>query len=205
MKLRILAAALAMVFAGSAFGAELETTVQGQSLTEKEQKRASRRTLRGYKATIDAGFTFCQDKEYYDGSDDFWEALGWAIGRQVYPEERMVYVSTTHGYQFNNYFFLGGGVELGYYIRPKFYSVPVFVDAKVNFINKKITPFLDTRVGYAFGDNYGTWWSEALGVRFALNNKSAITLCIEQRALFSRQREWDPIFNNFGLRVGYEF
>ena len=68
-------------------------------------------------------------------------------------------LSTTHGYQFNNYFFVGGGVAFNYYTDADLYAAPIYANFRANFINKKVTPFADVKAGYAVGDIEGAYAS----------------------------------------------
>ena len=194
MKLKILAAVLAMAFVGSAFGAELETTVQGQSPSEAQLKWESRRTMRGYKAMIDANYFLLSNNDAnFIPNDCLWFCI-WGRG----------YVSTTHGYQFNNYIFLGGGLEFGGYDLNAF-TKPIYADLKLNFTNTKVSPFLESKVGSFVGRFYGFYWSETAGIRIGLNKRSAINLGVE----FSFHHSWKPgyvgSFYGLGTRIGYEF
>lgn len=52
-------------------------------------------------------------------------------------------ISTTQGYQFNNFFFLGGGLGLLRYIDGKKTMMPIFAETSINLLNnKRVMPFL---------------------------------------------------------------
>ena len=87
-------------------------------------------------------------------------------------------LSTTHGYQFNNYFFVGGGVAFNYYTDADLYAAPIYANFRANFINKKVTPFADVKAGYAVGDIEGAYASIGVGVRFSLKGKKALNLAL---------------------------
>ncbi len=86
-------------------------------------------------------------------------------------------LSTTHGYQFNPYFYLGGGFA----IQPHFYAednyddsyseVAIFTDVNVGLPNK-IAPFFDFKLGYTAGDYSGLYLAPSIGVRFLRFNLS---------------------------------
>lgn len=167
----------------------------------RETRREARRTLKGYKGFVDAGYTFDLDDYYYDNMNRF-------------------EVSTTHGYQFNNYFFVGGGVALDYYTDADLYAVPVFANFRANFINKNITPFGDFKLGYAAGDVEGVYLSMAIGVRFAVAKKSAINLRLEYTCQGAEHAYYGygyanygnyyyysehEAMNGFGFKLGFEF
>ena len=68
-----------------------------------DSRHQNRRTMRGYKAFYDVEYGFDIDDEEKD-----WEG-GYIAG---YPHCNNFMISTTQGYQFNNFFFLGGGLGL---------------------------------------------------------------------------------------------
>lgn len=113
--------------------------------------------LRGYAGFVDFGYMF-------DVSDN---------------DADKVELSTSHGYQFNDHIFLGGGLALNYYAEQEALAVPIFANFKVNFLKTKITPFADVKLGYTAGDIEGAYSSMALGVRFALAKKIAMNLRLE--------------------------
>ena len=98
-------------------------------LTKKEQ----RRTLRGYKGFVEvASLT-----SFEVFGDDY------LLGE----------FTTSHGYQTNNFFYLGGGT--GVHIYSQYGAlVPFFANLRINILNKKITPIIDCKVGYSVGRFY---------------------------------------------------
>ena len=125
--------------------------------TDIDNRKAARNTLKGYKGFVDFGYI--ADLSDYDANK--------------------VEISTSHGYQFNNYFYLGGGVAADFYTDADLIAVPIFVDFRANFINKKVTPFADIKTGYSVGDVEGAYVSTGIGVRFSLKGKKAINLKLE--------------------------
>lgn len=119
--------------------------------TDIDNRKAARNTLKGYKGFVDFGYIV--DLSDYDANK--------------------VEISTSHGYQFNNYFYLGGGVAADFYTDADLIAVPIFVDFRANFINKKVTPFADIKTGYSVGDVEGLYVSTGIGVRFSLKGKKA--------------------------------
>ena len=156
------------------------------------ERRQARKTLRGYKGFVDLGYLF-------DVSDN---------------NANKFEISTTHGYQINNYFFVGGGLALDCFTDRDAVSIPVFANFRANFINKKITPFGDFKFGYAAGDLEGAYMSMAIGARFGLVKKMALNLRLE----YSLQGFDDEYYyyyggyyiesgalNSIGLKIGFEF
>lgn len=109
----------------------------------KDFRQNPRNTLRGYKGFVDFGYIV----DLSDSNAD------------------KIEISTSHGYQFNNYFYLGGGVAANIYTDADLVTVPIFVDFRANFINKKITPFADLKVGYSSGDIDGAYVNSSFGFR----------------------------------------
>lgn len=83
-------------------------------------------------------------------------------------DEDFIGVSTTHGYRFNNYIFVGGGIGFDYAkydspIRIKYGDSykevedqdqiisPVFISFKANFTKSKVSPFFLMETGYVIG------------------------------------------------------
>ena len=104
---------------------------------DTNDRKAARNTLKGYKGFVD--FAYIGDVSDYNASK--------------------IELSTTHGYQFNNYFFVGGGVAFNYYTDADLYAAPIYANFRANFINKKVTPFADVKAGYAVGDIEGAYAS----------------------------------------------
>lgn len=163
----------------------------------KDFRRMARKTLKGYKGFVDAGYLF-------DTNDS---------------DASKLEVTTSHGYQFNNYFYLGGGAGVSYFGDRDLIGVPVFLDFRANFINKKITPFADVKAGYTVGDIEGVYTTTGIGVRFSLKGKKAINLKLEynyQQSVISEGYSYtigayryyyydDYNLNGLGVKVGFEF
>ena len=109
---------------------------------------------KGYKGFVEAGYTF--------GVGDYGE------GRPTFQ--------TTHGYQFNPYIFAGIGAGFNYFTDSKAIGVPIYADGRVTFIDNKITPFFDVKVGYSVVDVEGFFFSPSMGCRFGFNNDTALLL-----------------------------
>ena len=108
---------------------------------------------KGYKASFEIGYTH--------GIDE-------GIGRAA--------VFTTHGYQFNPYLFVGGGVGVNRFLSEKAWGVPVFAKVRVDMFNKSISPFIDAKVGYSITNVNGFYFSPSLGCRFDNSNDFSITI-----------------------------
>ncbi|QIU94357.1 DUF481 domain-containing protein [Bacteroides faecium] len=163
--------------------------------TDIDNRKAARNTLKGYKGFVDFGYIV--DLSDYDANK--------------------VEISTSHGYQFNNYFYLGGGVAADFYTDADLIAVPIFVDFRANFINKKVTPFADIKTGYSVGDVEGAYVSTGIGVRFSLKGKKAINLKLEYNYQQHNDHgdysynnnyysyDYDYDLEGLGFKVGFEF
>jgi hypothetical protein len=176
---------------------------------------------RGYKGFIDFGYSF---NVAMDGFAD--EISG-------YDSDKLFW-STSHGYQFNPYLFLGGGV--GFHLMQKYETpymdipldsrdymidIPVYAETRITFINGNISPFISGRGGYYFTHNGGLYLNASVGCRFALSTNHAINVFV---GYSSENLEFDTFkrftssssmnYNTekrklstegFSIKVGYEF
>ena len=63
------------------------------------------------------------------------------------------HVAVMPGYHFCDYFFAGIGAEYAYY--NSFNLFPVFAHGTINFTKGKVIPFIQGKIGYAFGGKTG--------------------------------------------------
>lgn len=158
----------------------------------KYERFGEKKSLKGYKGFVETGYIF----DLSDCNANRFE------------------LSTTHGYQFNNYLFVGGGAGINFYTDADLYSVPLFASFRANFMNKKITPFADIKSGYTVGDVEGAFVTVGLGVRFALAKKMALNLKLEyayqeydyEYYYSSSSYYYDnESINGIGIKLGFEF
>lgn len=112
-------------------------------------------------------------KSGYKGFVDF----GYIFDLSNYDAEKLEFM-TSHGYQINPYLYFGVGLGLHYYTEYKNLNVPVFANFRANMIQGKISPFLDAKVGYSFGDVDGFYFNPSLGCRIAIGNNAGINLSL---------------------------
>ncbi len=85
-----------------------------------------------------------------------------------------VLFSTTHGYQFNGHWFLGGGVAYVFDHNWNEPLIPIYVCARVN-THSRSGFFFDTKVGYNGFSKPNTYFLELTpGYRFAMSKRFAI-------------------------------
>ena len=165
-----------------------ETEISGLS------RKEARRTMRGFKLFAEVGAY----------ADSYQEKEGILFD----PANSSKWSGTVSaGYQFNNFFFLGAGLGADYYLTIKDWSMPIFAQARVNFLNKKITPFFDFRFGYSAFGNESFFYDFGLGARVAISTKHAL---YAGATFYFQSSDSDnefqgKTFTTIGLRVGYEF
>lgn len=151
--------------------------------------------LRGYKGFVDAGYQF--DLSGHNANS--------------------LEVLTSHGYQFNNYIFVGGGGGIIYYTGLDKVMIPFFSNFRANFSQRPATPFADVKLGWSAGDRPGAYFSLGLGMRIKVADRKAINLRLEYAAQ-QQGYEWEFHVNNnyhyyddsftvssLGFKVGFEF
>lgn len=174
---------------------EVEKITKEESSHVRSYKKTSKATLRGYKGFVDFGYIA-------DVSDN---------------NAGKIEASTSHGYQFNNYIFLGAGMAVDYYTDADLVSIPIFANFRVNFINKKITPFVDLKTGCAVGDVEGAYVTLGMGARFSLKGKKAVNIGLEYHyqqydysESYGSENYYHYSYYNYdlqglGFKVGFEF
>ena len=106
-----------------------------------------------------------------------WVEAGGAVGLGEYGSGIFSF-STSHGYQFNPYFFLGAGIGVDYHFDWETVFMPIFANARAYFIDGKISPFMDVKIGYSPVDESGLYFSPSVGVSFGTSKKCAVNLSI---------------------------
>jgi len=100
-------------------------------------------------------------------------------------------INTSHGYQINPFFFVGGGIGLHFMSeykksgmeialdqRESKVDIPVFANLRGNFSKSKIVPFVDGKAGTYVTNNGGLYIIISAGCRFALNEKQAVNISL---------------------------
>ena len=107
----------------------------------------------GYRGFIDGGMCFATDRHIFS-------------------------ISTTHGYQFVPWLFVGVGYQFQRFRVYDGYNVGnhiIYGDLRMDFLKSNITPFVGFRAGYNTGKHMGAMVSPMAGVRFGFN-KSPLAL-----------------------------
>jgi hypothetical protein len=168
----------------------------------------------------------------YHGSVD----AGYSVNTGGTISTNWAELNTVHGYQVNPYFFVGGGV--GFHFAPEMkkseidgkphwkrdgsMEIPIFADFRWTVLNKKVTPFVDARLGHYVTNGSGMYSSLGIGCRFNLKGSQAIYVLASYTITKLRYQEsymiqhldysysWDykDIDEEQGaisLKIGYEF
>lgn len=167
MKVRILAVAVSALWACSLAASEPAAASEELRAWEQQQWQ-TRRTMRGYKAFYEAGYVFTLD----DNNCYITNLCGNP------PGCNRLSLTTSQGYQFNNFFYLGAGagMEVNTYRKSKGeeagVSVPIFADLRFNILNdKKVLPFVVVRAGGSVGYYHGAYMGVQVGIRVKLDKK----------------------------------
>ena len=198
MKKLIILFILAVLLSAGAYAAD--TASGSPPLTKKEQ----RRTLRGYKGFVELGMGITHHNFSYIGDKPDTYA-------DTSPNGFGIEILTSHGYQFSNFFFLGGGVGINECTKTNV-MVPIFADLRVNILDKRISPVIDFKWGYAVGDHHGVYLSFNAGVRFGFNKQNTAIYALAEAScigdtgngLFHLENK-SRLCGRFFLRIGYEF
>lgn len=108
--------------------------------------------------------------------------LGYTFGIGDYSLNRLE-ITTSHGFQFNPYIFLGGGAGIHYYHEADQAAMPLFVDFRVNFKKGSIVPFAGLKTGYTFllsddiGD-LGFYCAPSIGFKMMTSHRMAVNLSL---------------------------
>ena len=134
--------------------------------------------------------------------------LGYTIGTGDYGEDRIEF-STSHGYQFNPYVYLGLGVGAHYYFDSEVVEIPIFAHVRSEFLNNSISPFFDFKIGYSVYDATGFYMTPSVGCRFAVGEKNGISVGIGYTMQKVEFDYWgysgSENCGGFNIRVGFDF
>lgn len=111
---------------------------------------------RGYKGHVEAGYTVGTGQVQYGRSS----------------------VMTTHGYQFNPYFFAGAGLGWQYFNEISDHVVSPLLHMRASYPVGRVAPFFDFKGGVGTGDASGAFISPAVGCRIGLSERVGLSLTI---------------------------
>lgn len=103
--------------------------------------------------------------------------LGGGVGVGDYGDG-IFSVSTSHGYQFNPYLFVGAGLGVDYHFDWETMFLPVFADIRGYFIDSRISPFLGVKIGYSPIDGSGVYFNPSVGASFGMSGNFALNVSL---------------------------
>lgn len=121
-----------------------------------------------------------------------------------YSNDAFIYynVSTTHGYQFTPYFFIGAGVGfMGWKNAYGLENCPLFADARLNLSSKRWKPFIDCRIGIDLVNNSSLYISPSIGIQYSFTEKLGLFF----KAGYINSAIEDDRFHSISLSLGIEF
>ena len=156
----------------------------------------------GYKGFIDLGFSFGTNDDYWDYRDNKFE------------------IATSHGYLFSPRLFVGLGIGINYYVDhlnndryplddDSRVEIPLFAHVRTHFLDRRVSPFADAKLGYIVTNDDGVYFSPSVGCRFAKNYRSAFWVSLgfsvirydDSRSYSRRNYDREAI----NVRVGWDF
>lgn len=156
---------------------------------------AARQPEKGYRGFVDGSVTLNTEISFFgDGGPS--NSYLWLGG------------STTHGYQFNPYLFVGGGVGYETVVAPRDNRpsriFPVFADVRTDLKFNRFTPFADVKLGVNFTRGAGLYFSPTVGYRFNWGRRTAINFGIGMTMFGRRMELKEHIFAPEGGIIGSE-
>ena len=100
--------------------------------------------------------------------------LGYEVATNKDGENSPI-LNLSAGYQLNPYIFLGAGVGLRHYKDNDKNSVPIFFNFRSDFVNAKINPFVDVKLGLSPSYSRG-FGSVGMGCRFKVGEKLGLSV-----------------------------
>lgn len=153
-------------------------------------------------ATLFATTAFAQNAKSYRGFTDLSYTLG--VGETSEDFDRFT-LSTTHGYQLDDMFFVGAGVSFEYVRDAAVALVPIYADVRMDIPlrGRSIKPFVDAKIGYAAGQVDGFYFAPTVGVRVPVKFVKAMNFGFG----YKLQKIQDAGTNTNGItfNVGIEF
>lgn len=169
--------------------------------------------------------TLCLNAQNWNAKENGLKAGLRTMGNLGYHFGHAIEFGGTVGYQFNPFIFVGGSASYMYGIdddskENKTFAVPICADARVDFLNRQFTPFLEAKVGYSVAGQYydGMITSAELGVRYHIKNRFAVNLGMsiiygqekipdyrDPNTLIPDENHHEWSVACYGLRLGFEF
>lgn len=187
-----------------------------EKITKEEVESKSKKSLLTGKSELKAGYQLNLE-------------LGVSIGNWTSNTSMIARGNVVNGYRFNPYISTGLGIGLRAY---EFFQLingnsnsstttllPVFADVRINFLDRKVSPYSATGLGYSYDlsdqmRGVGSFISQSFGATFKVSTKSSfnVGLCLEwQRGPYEDYNslglpiQKEKIYNSVGFVVGFSF
>lgn len=149
-----------------------------------------------------ATVAFAQDAKSYRGFTDLSYTLG--VGDTSEDFDRFT-LSTTHGYQLDDMFFVGAGLSFEYVRDAAVALVPIYADVRMDIPlrSRSIKPFVDAKVGYAAGQLDGFYFAPTVGVRVPVRFVQAMNFGLGYK--LQKIQDAGTNTNAITFNVGIEF
>ena len=89
-------------------------------------------------------------------------------GRTLHTDDMGLFsttdIYTTHGFQFNPYLYVGAGA--GIRLGDSYTAIPIYADVNYTMLKKKVSPFIDAKIGYSLLDASGFYMNPGVGVNW---------------------------------------
>lgn len=118
------------------------------------------------------------------------------------------------GYQYNPYVFTGLGISYGLSLNKKESSLPIFFNTKINFQDKKTTPYFNLKVGYSIKDAKGIYLNPGFGMTFYPKGNQALNIGLGysyQKALYNnwskkenKRISFNEDYHGVSIKLSYE-
>ena len=145
---------------------------------------------------------FSQEVKNYRGFTDLSYTLG--VGENSEDFDRYA-LSTTHGYQLDDLFFIGAGVSFDYVRDLAAALIPIYADVRMDvpLRSRNIKPFFDAKIGYAAGEVDGFYFAPTIGVRVPVNFVKAMNFGFGYK--LQKIQDASTNTNAISFKVGIEF
>lgn len=126
-------------------------------------------------------------------------------------------VSTTHGFEFGPYVYLGAGMGFNYYYNLPFdekqFCMPLYLNSRFQLSKSRIAPFIDLKAGYSLTVESGFYGSPSIGLAYALKPGLALNFSLSytiqmidaDSGTMGREAISNKGFSSLGFRIGVEF
>ena len=109
--------------------------------------------------------------------------------------------STSHGYQTCPYFFIGAGLGVQYHFDLETVFMPIFGNIHINFLDNRVSPFLDIKGGYSPVDGKGGYFAPSIGINYQFTPKLGINFSFGYTLQMVENEYYDAYYYAYGYHV----